>query len=212
MQWRSSLSLILPAFVLAAAACAPVAAAPARPTLLELPRPTTAPEAAPSAEPALPQPTAASQPVAPSLSFTPALYDASAEGYQLEYPSDWTAVPVSVVGSRGSQGQLFSPGSSAETLAEGGTRMAMTVYEWDPKNDLAAFVEQRLTAWQSSGFTIAKQAEGNLQNGQPYSSFVIQTADGHQAFFLFTPLGEKYLEISGEGNLALVEEIAGTLK
>ncbi len=212
MQLRSFLSLILAAFLFAAAACTPAVAAPAIPTLLSQPAPAATLQPADTTQPSMPEPTAASQPTAVALSFTPATYDASAEGYQLEYPSDWTAVPISRVGSRGSQGQLFSPGSSADTLAEGGTRMAMTVYEWDPMSDLAAFVQQRLDAWQSSGFTIAKQDEGTLQNGNPYSSFVIQTPDDHQAFFLFTTLGEKYLEISGEGNLALAEEIARTVR
>ncbi len=212
MQLRSFPGLFVPAFLLVAAACAPVAPAPAMPTLLNLPSASSTPEPASTAEPAVPQPTAASQPAPASLSFTPAVYDASAEGYQLEYPSDWTAIPVDTSGSRASQGQLFSPGSSADTLAPGGSRIVMTVYEWDPKSDLAAFVEQRVAAWQSSGFTIARHDEGNLQNGQPYSGFVIQTPDNHQAFFLFTGLGEKYLEISGEGNLALVEEIARTVR
>jgi hypothetical protein len=217
MQLRSFLRLILPAFVLTAAACAP-AAAPVMPTLLDQPTATAPAGVAPTPAPAEPQPTETSQPTAEAqptagaLSFTPALYDASAAGYQLEYPSDWTAVPITETGSRASQGQLFSPGSSADALAEAGTRMAMTVYEWDPKGNLAAFVEQRTTAWQASGFTIAKHDEGNLQNGQPYSSFVIQTPDNHEAFFLFTTLGEKYLEISGEGNLVLAEEIAKTVR
>ncbi len=212
MQLRSFLSLILPAFVLAAAACAPAVAAPVLPTLLNQPAPAATAQPTEPAAPTMPQPTAASEPTAASLSFTPRVYDAGSEGYQLEYPSDWTAVPVDASNPRASQGQLFSPGSSADTLAEGGTRMAMTVYEWDPKSDLAAFVQQRVAAWQSSGFTIAKHDEGSLQNGQPYSSFVIQTPDDHQAFFLFTTLGEKYLEISGEGNLALAEEIARTVR
>lgn len=218
MQLRSLLSLILTAFVLTAAACAPAAPAPVMPTLLDQPVTAATQEIGPTAAPAMTQPTEASQPTAEAqptgagLSFTPAVYDASAAGYQLEYPSDWTAVPVTEVGSRASQGQLFSPGSSADTLAEGGTRMAMTVYEWDPKSNLPAFVEQRTTAWQSSGFTIDKFDGGMLANGNAFSSFVIQTPDNHRAFFLFTTLGEKYLEISGEGNLALVEEIAKTVR
>jgi hypothetical protein len=218
MRSRSFISLILPAFVLAAAACAPAAPAPVLPTLLDQPAAVATSEPAATAAPSMPQPTEASQPSAEAqptgaaLSFTPALYDASAAGYQLEYPSDWTAVPVTESGSRASQGELFSPGSSADGLAEGGTRMAMTVYEWDPKSNLPAFVDQRRAAWQSSGFSIVKDASGTLANGNPFASFVIQTPDNHQAFFLFTTLGEKYLEISGEGNLALAEEIARTVK
>ena len=216
MQFRSFLSLILPAIALVAAACAPAAPPPAIPTMLDLPAPaasakpaaTTQPTAAaPQPTEAMPQPTAAS-----SLSFTPATYQIPSEGIELDYPSDWTAVPVDVVGSRGSQGQLFSPGSSADTLAEGGTRMAMTVYLWEPKNDLSAFVSHRKTAWEASGFTLVKDESGTLQDGRPFSLFIIQTPDNHQAFFLFAAIGEKYLEISGEGNLVLVEEIARTVR
>ena len=43
-------------------------------------------------------------------------------------------------------------------------------------------------------------------------SFVLQSPDKSQVFFLFTTLGQDYLEISGEGNLALVEEIARTMR
>src|SRR5512138_1257403 len=210
MQLRTYLSVILPAIAIVAAACAPATPAPAVPTLLDLPT------AAPTSETvATVEPTAQAQataPAAPSLSFTPAVYQIPTEGIELDYPSDWTTVPVDVVGSRGSQGQLFSPGSSADTLAEGGSRMAVTVYQWDPKNSLNEFVTQRKTAWEASGFTIVKDQPGNLQDGRPYSSFVIQTPDNHQAFFLFATLGEKYLEVSGEGNLALVEEIARTVR
>ena len=32
------------------------------------------------------------------------------------------------------------------------------------------------------------------------------------AFFLFTTLGDRYLEISGEGDLPLIREVASTLR
>jgi hypothetical protein len=209
MQLRTTLSVLLPAIAMVAAACAPATPAPAVPTLLDLPTAAPTAETVATLEPtAQPQ---ASAP-APSLSFTPSVYQIPTEGIELDYPSDWTTVPVDVVGSRGSQGQLFSPGSSADTLAEGGSRMAVTVYQWDPKNNLIEFVGHRKTAWESSGFTIVKDEAGSLQDGRPYASFIIQTPDNHQAFFLFATLGEKYLEVSGEGNLALVAEIARTIR
>ena len=212
MRLRSFLSLILPAMAVVAAACAPATPPAAIPTLLDLTTPEATPIPAIPTAAVVPAATATVQPAAPSHSFTPATYQVPSEGIELDYPSDWTTLPVETVGSRGSQGQLFSPGSSAETLADGGTRMAMTVYLWDPKNDLAAYVTQRKTAWESSGFTLAKDAGGDLTDGRKYASFIIQTPDNHQAFFLFTTLGDKYLEISGEGNLALVEEIALTVR
>ena len=162
--------------------------------------------------PVVPYPTITVEPTAPPLSFTPAVYRSEAEGFELDYPADWTAVPITEIGSRGSQGQLLSPGTTAESLAEGGSRLNITVYLWDPKNDLAAFAIHRTSAWQASGFTVRQGPSGDLTDGRKYVSFIIETSDKKQAFFLFTTLGEKYLEISGEGNLALAEEIAKTVR
>jgi len=194
------LSVVLLASALFPTACAPVTsvatmAAPTSPTVLASPAPTAKRTSVP-------------------LSFTPATYKAEAQGFELDYPSDWTTVPINVIGSRGSSGALYSPGSSAETLAEGGSRVGVTVYLWDPNNDLAAYVQHRKTAWEpgSGGSSIIKESSGNLVDGREYASFVVQAADDRQAFFLFTTLGENYLEISGEGNLALVEEIALTVR
>ena len=54
-----------------------------------------------------------------------------------------SAVPLNQVGSRGSQGLLFSPGTTAEMIATGGSRLSITIYLWDPKNDLAAYAARR---------------------------------------------------------------------
>ena len=42
--------------------------------------------------------------------------------------------------------------------------------------------------------------------------FIVQGADGARAFFLFTTLGDRYLEIAGEGDLTLIREVALTLR
>ncbi len=193
-------SLVLLISAVLPAACAPIAPAPTGTAIV-----STVPVLPPS-----PTPTAA--PTAVPLSFTPATYKAEAHGFELDYPSDWTAVPISVIGSRGSSGGMYSPGASAETLPEGGSRVGVTVYLWDPKNDLAAYVEHRKTAWDAGSSSIVKESSGDLLDGRKYMSYVVQAPDNRQAFFLFTTLGENYLEISGEGNLALVEEIAHTTR
>ena len=197
MKSTSFLGLSLLLFVSLATACAPApaptAAVPTIPVVISSPTPTPEPTAVP-------------------LSFTPATYKVEAEGFELDYPAGWTSVPLVQVGSRGSQGQLFSPGTSAETLAPGGSRVGITVYLWEPKSDLASYVTHRRTAWESGGFSIVKESKGDLVDGRKYMSFVVQASDKQQAFFLFTGLGEKYLEISGDGNLALVEEIARSMR
>ena len=204
MKSKSFLSLSLLLFISVAAACAP--AAGAAPTGVV---PTYAPPTIPVV---ISSPTSVPEPTAVPLSFTPATYKVEAEGFELDYPADWTAVPLVQIGSRGSQGQLFSPGTSAEMLAAGGSRVGITVYLWEPKNDLASYVTHRRTAWEAGGSRIVKESRGDLLDGRKYMSFVVQASDNQQAFFLFTGLGEKYLEIAGDGNLALVEEIAHTMK
>jgi hypothetical protein len=43
-------------------------------------------------------------------------------------------------------------------------------------------------------------------------SFVVQGPDNVSAFFLLTTAGGEYLQISGEGDLALIEEAARSLR
>ena len=43
-------------------------------------------------------------------------------------------------------------------------------------------------------------------------ALVVQGVDGAQAFFFFTTIGDKYLVLSGEGDLDLLAEIARTVR
>jgi len=145
-------------------------------------------------------------------SFPVATYRDETAGFEFDYPADWTLDPSSQMGVRGAQALLLSPGTTPETLAEGGSRVAITVYLWDPKNDLTAYVAQRRTAWDALGFEFSSESTWALADGRRVKNFIIQFPDQLPAFFLFTTVGEDYLEISGEGDLALVEEIGRTLR
>jgi hypothetical protein len=180
----------------------------ATPTPTFPPLPTTQPS--PTAQP-LPTNTPEST-QAPQLSFTAVTYTDATSGFAFDYPADWTLQPSAVIGTRASQAQLFSPGTTAEAIAPGGSRMAITVYLWDPKSDLAAYADHRRSAWTGSGSTILSENSWELSDGRQVMSFVIEGPDKAQAFVLLTTVGENYLELSGEGNLALVDEIAHTLR
>ncbi len=157
----------------------------------------------------VPAPAAAT---APALSFVPATYQDQANGFELEYPADWTSSPNTQIGSRGSQALLLSPGASAENLPDGATRITITIYQWDPKGDLTAYADHRKSAWEGSLSTVEQQLEGDLPGGRAAVDFVVRGPDGATTFVLLTTLGEQYLEIAGEGDLALVQEVAHTLR
>jgi hypothetical protein len=144
-------------------------------------------------------------------SFTPATYRDESAGFELDYPADWTLDPNSQVGVRGGQALLLSPGTTPQALAEGGTRVSIVTYIWDPKNDLDAYVAQRKTAWDASGFPITREEQVQLADGRSATIFVLETPE-QPSFALLTTVGEDYLQIGGEGDLELVEKIARTLR
>jgi hypothetical protein len=143
----------------------------------------------------------------PAPSFESQTYIDEKFGFAFDYPLSWT-VTEAMVGGRGSQVQFLSSPDLAnvETLPAGATRVSATVYQWDPKNDLAAYVATRKTAWESSGFTILEEEQLILELGLPAAQFTIQTPGG-PVVFLITAIGDHYLVVSGEGDLELVKEI-----
>lgn len=127
-------------------------------------------------------------------------------GFAFDYPLGWT-VTEPMFSERAAKVQLLSSPDLAnlETLPGGATRLSVTVYEWDPRNDLAAAAANWKTAWESSGFTVLEE-ELILEQGLPARQFTVQTPDA-TVVHLVTALGDRYLMLSGEGNLDLVKEI-----
>ena len=169
-----------------------------------------------------PAPTeAAPNPKLPAASFEAQTYVNEEAGFALDYTAGWT-VNEQVVGPRGThtcpgvrcQGVQFlsSPDlAEAATLPASATRLDATIYQWEPKNDLAAFVANQKTAWEASGFPILEEEQRILELGLPAVQFTVQTPEA-QVIFLIAALGDRYLVLSGEGNLELVKEIVGRLR
>lgn len=128
----------------------------------------------------------------------PMVYEDKAANIQFSYPEGWTLAPDQVIGDRGSQAALLSPGSSLESVAEGGSRIVLTTYQWDPKNDLIAFVAQRKTAWEASGFTLLSEESVKLMDERNLVIFVVETVEKTQVLFAFTNSGENYLQTAGK--------------
>jgi hypothetical protein len=142
----------------------------------------------------------------------PMLYQNETAAIQFSYPDGWTLMPEQVIGDRGSQAALLSPGSSLEKLADGGSRIVMTTFLWDPKNDLAAFTNQRKAAWEASGFTILNEESVKLGDGRDLMIYKVETAEKTQILIAFANSGGDYLQISGEGDLELCREIFDSIQ
>lgn len=161
---------------------------------------------------ALPAPT---ETTIPAPAFDAATYRDESSGFEFDYPAGWT-LDGGEGGSRGSYVQFYSwdwqPGDPIEPLPVGETILTVTVQLWDPKNDLQAFVEQRKLAWEASGISILSEDRLILSSDRPAAEFTVQGADGAQAYFLLTTVGEQYLVFSGSGDLNQLAEIARTLR
>lgn len=169
-----------------------------------LPTPT---ETAAPAAPAAPTESAAPVGKLPAPPFPAKLYVSRSGGFALDYPDTWT-VSETVVGDRGTQIQFLSSPDLAEavTIPAGGTRVTAVIYQWDPKNDLTAYVEQRKTAWEASGFTILDEQQRTLELGLQAVQLTVQTPEA-QVVYLIAALNDQYLVISGEGDLELAKQI-----
>jgi hypothetical protein len=155
---------------------------------------------------------AAPNPKLPAAPFEAETYVNEEAGFALDYPAGWT-VNEMVVGPRGTQVQFLSSPELAEaaTLPEGATRLNATIYQWDPKNDLAAFVANQKGAWEASGFTILEEEQQVLELGLPAVQLTVQAPES-QVVYLIAALGDQYLVLSGEGDLELVKQIVGRLR
>lgn len=185
--------LFLLAFALAA--CSPAAA-----TTTELPTP-----AAPTASPQLPAAIA-------TLPFECATYIDAERGFQLQYPAAWFIVGGEAQ-SRGSYVQIASwdPGIGGLTeIPAGESVLQITIYQWDPKHDLVARVEMRRGNFIASGNTILEE-ETLMLGGVTAVRMLVQTTDGSLSLVLFTELGEDYLELSGNGDIATLDAAMRTL-
>jgi hypothetical protein len=91
-------------------------------------------------------------------------------------------------------------------------RMDATVLNWDPKNDLDAFIDVRKQAWSASGMEVLSEEQYTLMGGHRAVRFLIEGVDGEQALLITTTVGQRYLVLSGTGDLDVLAEIAGTVR
>jgi hypothetical protein len=148
----------------------------------------------------------------PAPSFEAETYMNEMGGFAFEYPRGWT-VNEMVVGDRGTQVQFVSEPAVAEmpVVPTDATRLNATIYQWDPKGDLAAYLANWKSSWEASGFTVLEEEQITLDMGLPAVRLTVQTPDA-TVIYLVTAIGDHYLVLTGEGNLELVKEIVGRVR
>ena len=205
MRRRSLIVLVL--LLLLAACNTP----PNTPALSDTPTPTN-PSVLDTAVPATPTETAAPQAKLPAAPFESQPYFNEEAGFALDIPAGWTTQET-VAGPRGTQLLFVSKPELADaaTIPAGETRLTATIYQWDPKNDLAAYVDHWKTAWESSGFTILDEQQLTLEQGLPAVQLTVRTAET-DVVYLITALKDQYLVLAGEGDLNLVQQIVQRLR
>jgi hypothetical protein len=135
--------------------------------------------------------------------FEPATFRSDPLGFEFDYPVEWTVSDQGQIGDRGSTTQFLD----GERVA-----MQMTIYLWDPQNDLAAYLEQRKGAWNASGMTLLAEEDWLLAEGHPAAAFTLETVEGEIAYFFLTTIGDRYLELSGSPQTELVAAVAHTVR
>ncbi len=213
---KQLLFALLPGMIFLAACAGAPANATLEPAVTDLP--ATIPASTETAAPVIPADTVPAptepmpNPKLPASSFESQPYINETAGFALDIPVGWT-VNEQVIGSRGTQVQFLSSPELAEApvVPTGATRVNAMIYQWDPKNDLAAFVANQKTAWESSGITILEEEQLVLEQGLPAVRFNVQTPDT-QLIYLVAALHDQYLVLSGEGDLAFADEIMRRLR
>jgi hypothetical protein len=150
-----------------------------------------------------PPPAPTDTPGAPVPAFEAATYRDEEAGFELDYPAAWDApVPVQA-GERGSVVQFSAANQPLLDVA---------VLRWDPKYDLAAYSANRELAWDASGIAIVSQETFTLADGREAARYIVESQTGELAFFFFTTVGDRYLQLSGSGDLDTLIEVAATVR
>lgn len=134
-------------------------------------------------------------------------------GLALDYPDTWTVV-VGETQSRGSYVQIESwdPGPDGITsLPAGESILQIAIFLWEPINDLDARVNMRRDNFTGSGNQIIAEEEVSL-NGERAVRFQLLTTDGSETLMYLLVLGDRYLELSGIGDLATLDAAMRTLR
>jgi hypothetical protein len=136
-------------------------------------------------------------------------------GYAFDYPADWK-IAYQENQSRGYYFQFtradYMPDPESGGLPAEEILLQVALYNWDPKSDLEAYLDQRFQAWDSSGISAVMEQSWTRPDGEPAVMLLIEGADGDQARIIYTVVGDRYLELSTDSEFDQLGNIAESLR
>jgi hypothetical protein len=149
-------------------------------------------------------------------SFEAVVYTDPAGRFEISYPAGWMVDDSQMVaGSRGGYIQFSSfehPEGGINEIPEGESVLQLATYLWDPVGDHEARLQMRLGNFLSSGNTILEEADFVFRNGQVGTRLLVLDTNGEESVVVLAVMGDEYLEISGFGDIALIDEIISTFE
>lgn len=150
----------------------------------------------------------------PQLSFESQTYFDEEGRFELQYPIGWNEG----FGERHSRGYFrqlvswdISESNSIEFRPPDGTYAQITVYSWEPLNDLDAYIAQRMPSWESSEWEVVDLEELQIA-GNDAVKFTLESPNAEAPVFLFwLVLGARYLELSGMGDFSILNEMVQSI-
>ncbi len=126
--------------------------------------------------------------------------------FSFDYPGEWERGYE----ERGVRGGFFTfidpERSPAEILAQ------VTLYRWDPIQDLEAYQQQRRTAWESSQADILEKEDWTWGDGVPGKTFQLESLEGEIVDVYLTFIGDYYLEFTTTSEFDTLAAVVSTLR
>lgn len=183
------------------------------------PAPVTEMVVEPGAEPsATPQPSDTPAATAEAPGFGEAeTYQDEFAGFAFDYPKGWTVVDVDDQVKQQGRGYTVTLMSWPPDTAGGGgapaegSKVDVSVLLWEPV-ELEAFVSHQREVWQAnSAVQILSEEPWTLESGLAATHMQLMADEG-EVFIMLSLVNGRFLLFSGEGDQALVSQIARTLR
>lgn len=151
---------------------------------------------------------------ASELPFEAQTYRDEANGFAIEVPASWNFLGGESQ-SRGGYVQFASwqlENGVFDFIPEGQSLLQIAINLWEPQYDLDARFAMRRQNFLGSGNLILEEEELLLAGDVRVMRLLLESTDGEQSLIFLSELGADYLELSGNGDIAILEAAMRSLR